>query len=138
MESNWRTLRVKQGLWPPGPATEALPFAVAAMLLVATMVTAYLGSQSASPKELPLFNKPGFLSALQVKREFVLSGETMLSKARSIHPAQPYRVFTDLDETVVLPPQFADEIRNAPELSFGKAVSKVSRVMHWLCGRNID
>lgn len=39
-----------------------------------------------------------------------------------------FQVFTDTGPKIVLPNRFADEIRNHPDLHFGKAISKV-------CGR---
>ncbi|KAJ9144520.1 Gibberellin cluster-C20-oxidase [Pleurostoma richardsiae] len=57
-----------------------------------------------------------------MKRLFVTSSRELLAKARALYPKQPFRINTDLGEIVVLPPNFADEIRNEPRLSFAAAV----------------
>ncbi|KAL1792320.1 hypothetical protein ACET3X_008827 [Alternaria dauci] len=55
------------------------------------------------------------------KKAFLASSKEILDKARSLYPAQPYRVISDLGEVVVLPPELADEIRNNPKLSLATA-----------------
>jgi hypothetical protein len=55
------------------------------------------------------------------KRAFLASSKEILDKARSLYPAQPYRVTSDLGEVIVLPPELADEIRNNPRLSLATA-----------------
>lgn len=45
----------------------------------------------------------------------------ILAKARDLFPNEPFRLITDWGEVLILPPEFADEIRNDPRLSFSKA-----------------
>ncbi|KAF4429605.1 gibberellin cluster-C20-oxidase [Fusarium austroafricanum] len=54
-------------------------------------------------------------------RDFVKLSRDILAKARSLFPDQPFRLMTDWGEVLILPPEFADEIRNDPRLSFSKA-----------------
>lgn len=50
----------------------------------------------------------------------------ILAKARDLFPNEPFRLITDWGEVLILPPEFADEIRNDPRLSFSKAAMQVS------------
>lgn len=50
----------------------------------------------------------------------------ILAKARNLFPDEPFRLITDWGEVLILPPEFADEIRNDPRLSFSKAAMQVS------------
>ena len=59
------------------------------------------------------------------KQSFLHSAKQLIAKARSMYPGKPFRIMSDLGELVILPPTFADEIRNSPNLSFGKATEKV-------------
>lgn len=53
------------------------------------------------------------------------TASALLSRARALYPGKPYRIMTNLGPMVVLPPQFAEEIRNSPELDFMAGVYKV-------------
>ncbi|KAF9773798.1 hypothetical protein IL306_008326 [Fusarium sp. DS 682] len=57
---------------------------------------------------------------------FVKLSREILAKARSLFPDEPFRLMTDWGEVLILPPEFADEIRNDPRLSFSKAAMQVS------------
>ncbi|KAH6625515.1 cytochrome P450 [Boeremia exigua] len=90
------------------------------VLLVAIFTYIFL-SDSAS-KQPPLVNQASSLFSLgRTKRAFLTSSKDILDKARTLYPAQPYRVTSDLGEVLVLPPELADEIRNNPKLSLATA-----------------
>ncbi|KAG6040946.1 hypothetical protein E4U41_006537 [Claviceps citrina] len=70
----------------------------------------------------PLANPPTTLLArLNAKRTFIKFSKEILLDARRRFPQQPFRLRTDWGDVLVLPPEFANEIRNDPRLSFGKA-----------------
>jgi hypothetical protein len=56
----------------------------------------------------------------------------ILAKARDLFPDEPFRLITDWGEVLILPPDFADEIRNDPRLSFSKAAMQVRTTNHTL------
>ncbi|TDZ99622.1 Cytochrome P450 monooxygenase eqxH [Colletotrichum sidae] len=58
------------------------------------------------------------------KLDFLLNARKLMETARERFPGQPYRLMTDVGETVVLPPAFINEIRNQPDLSFVKAFAE--------------
>ncbi|KAG9502202.1 hypothetical protein J7337_005027 [Fusarium musae] len=71
---------------------------------------------------IPLANPPNSLFGTgKTRRNFVKLSREILAKARSLFPNEPFRLITDWGEVLILPPEFADEIRNDPRLSFSKA-----------------
>ncbi|KAI5858276.1 cytochrome P450 [Durotheca rogersii] len=67
-------------------------------------------------KRIPYLNAPQFYSSIGAKH-----GEALIAQARQKYARLPYRFLMDIGEVVVLPPEFIDEIRNEPNLSFGEA-----------------
>ncbi|KAK7417308.1 hypothetical protein QQZ08_011688 [Neonectria magnoliae] len=59
-----------------------------------------------------------------LKRQFVKNSKEILSQARDRYFHQPFRLLTDWGELLILPPAFADEIRNDSRLSFAEAATK--------------
>ena len=59
----------------------------------------------------------------------IRSSKQILAKARRDYPNKPFRLLTDWGEVLILPPTFADEIRNEPKLSFSKAAVQVRAVL---------
>ncbi|GKT50856.1 cytochrome P450 monooygenase 2 [Colletotrichum spaethianum] len=55
------------------------------------------------------------------KLDFLFNARKILEKGRKKFPSQPYRLMTDVGETVVVPPEFVHDIRNEPGLSFLEA-----------------
>lgn len=53
------------------------------------------------------------------------TSKELLAKARGRYHCQPFRLLTDWGELLILPPEFADEIRNDAILSFMKVDTKV-------------
>lgn len=54
------------------------------------------------------------------------SGPSVLDMARKSYGKQPYRLINHIGETIVLPPSYANTIRNEPRLNFGEALNYVS------------
>jgi hypothetical protein len=57
------------------------------------------------------------------------SSKQILAKAREKYPHEPFRLLTDWREMLILPPTFADEIRNDPKLSLGIATMQVTTIL---------
>ncbi|KAK1522341.1 ent-kaurene oxidase [Colletotrichum costaricense] len=55
------------------------------------------------------------------KKGFLINARRIMEDARTQFPGQPYRLMTDVGETVVIPPDLVHDIRNEPGLSFSKA-----------------
>ncbi|KAI0014520.1 hypothetical protein F4780DRAFT_249838, partial [Xylariomycetidae sp. FL0641] len=106
------------GQWPPLGTNESLWYIAATVLVV--LVTFTLSSSKSNLKNIPLINPrpPLAFTDTEIKKTFRQSSQQLMDKARSLYPGRPYRMLTDLGEQLVLPPAFADEIRNEPKLSF--------------------
>ncbi|CAG1989494.1 unnamed protein product [Fusarium graminearum] len=71
---------------------------------------------------VPLANPPKTLFGTgKTTRSFVKLSREILAKVRDLFPNEPFRLITDWGEVLILPPEFADEIRNDPRPSFSKA-----------------
>ncbi|KAI1877566.1 hypothetical protein JX265_003574 [Neoarthrinium moseri] len=62
--------------------------------------------------------EPRVLTSEQISAE---KTRLLQFSGQSKYPHQPFRLLTDWGEVIILPPEFADEIRNDPRLSFGEA-----------------
>ena len=76
-----------------------------------------------SPKatHLPLINpkKPFELTTDRVKKEWLAKAKDIIRKGVQQFPGKPFNVIAaDVGLTTVLPSEYADEIRNSPDLSF--------------------
>ncbi|RMZ71446.1 ent-kaurene oxidase [Pyrenophora seminiperda CCB06] len=71
----------------------------------------------------PLANPPRWFETRLTKRlEFMKHGPAIIEDARKLYGNQPYKLLTDLGECFVLPPPYANIIRNEKDLSFSKAI----------------
>lgn len=70
-------------------------------------------------KQFPLMNEPPWFDfgGTRARRDFYQNGQKILMHAMERHGKKPFRLFTDLEDTTVLPPQYADELRNNDRLS---------------------
>lgn len=66
---------------------------------------------------------------LSVQHKFVTNSKALMAAGRDSYPDQPYRIMTDVGEVVVLPPRFAEEIRNNPALSLARAMEVVRKAL---------
>ncbi|KAF4341567.1 putative cytochrome P450 monooxygenase (lovA) [Fusarium beomiforme] len=104
-------------------SSELLPFYIA--IFTVTLVSWVIRlSWTGFSKEstVPLANPPdSIFGTNKSRRNFVKLSREILAKARDLFPEEPFRLMTDWGEVLILPPQFADEIRNDPRLSFSRA-----------------
>ncbi|KAF6808175.1 cytochrome p450 monooxygenase [Colletotrichum sojae] len=106
-----------------GPAGLPPSVVMTVVLLVTALplVTKYLQTKTS----LPLVNPPKWFQ-LRAQKElgFLDDGMETLRDSRAKHPNKPFRILTELGEVIVLPPEFAQTIRNLTTLNFRKAVRK--------------
>lgn len=71
----------------------------------------------------PVLNPTGF-EVIGIKRrmEFAKAAGNLIEKGRQMFPQQPYHMITDTCDLLILPPKFADGIRNNPDLDFTGSV----------------
>ena len=102
----------------PNPAANLFPYVTSLLLLC---VTLYSWSKPTVQinKQFPLANKtPWFdFGGTRARNDFYLNGQKILMHAVERHGKKPFRLFTDIEDTTVLPPHYADELRNDDRLS---------------------
>lgn len=88
-------------------------------------------SSSSSSSNIPLINPRKYydLGGIRAKLAFVFGARQLL--ALGVGTGRPFRLLTDLGEIIVLPAQYAIEIRSDPRLSFSEVIAQVGRI-----GRN--
>ncbi|KAF4950622.1 hypothetical protein FSARC_13127 [Fusarium sarcochroum] len=103
-----------------------LLYSICALSLILCLLTkAHLFQTHGGTGKIPLANGTGsFLAKLRARTQFIKNSKEILSKARDRYSGQPFRLLTDWGELLILPPAFADEIRNDDRLSFAKAATK--------------
>ena len=81
---------------------------------------------------LPLVNgKRWFeLSNVRCRRNFIHRAGEMMRQQLDRSPRSPFRVLADVGEVLILPPEYAHEIRNNNQLSFTKAAFKARHQPH--------
>ncbi|KPM36217.1 hypothetical protein AK830_g10361 [Neonectria ditissima] len=108
-------------------AIGTMPCIVALSLVLAAVAMLALSSENTGLKDVPLAN-PGeswsLLGKIKARRQFVKLSKEVLAKARDRYRHQPFRLLTDWGELLILPPRFADEIRNDTRLSFAEAAKQ--------------
>ncbi|KAF6781832.1 cytochrome p450 monooxygenase [Colletotrichum musicola] len=94
---------------------------VVLLVIALPLVTKYFQVKTS----LPLVNPPKWFQ-LRAQKElgFLEDGMETLRNSRAKHPNKPFRILTELGEIIVLPPEFAQTIRNLTTLNFRKAVMK--------------
>jgi hypothetical protein len=107
-------------MWDPGILTYFLS------LLPFIFVGLSLKDWNAS--KLPTINnKRRFeFSDQRVKQSFVLNARKLLRQGLEKFGGKPFRMLTDHGPTIILSPEYAEEIRNIPELNHVQAIAKVN------------
>lgn len=131
MNVSSRTLDI-QGTQTPSFQQLSLYHVFAGVLF---FLLSFLTWHSLSPRtpdatQLPLVNKRKFweFSDLRVKTEFYFNGRQTLEKALQRLPGKPFQMTGDTGRVIILPPEFANEIRNSPHLDFSKVVARVCHI----------
>ncbi|KAI8941464.1 hypothetical protein NX059_002683 [Plenodomus lindquistii] len=88
------------------------------------VLIAFLLAFREEKSQYPLANPPGwFQTRLSKQIEFFRKGLDIVEEARKKYGDKPYRLITEQGEVLVLPPAYAQEIRNVQSLSFSRAIS---------------
>ncbi|GAO19703.1 uncharacterized protein UV8b_06094 [Ustilaginoidea virens] len=106
---------------------QALPLLLAGILAAALAIKAAAWcARKRHLAEIPLANPPSwlFFSRPAERVALVRSAAEALLRARDDFPHGPFRFLSDWGELLILPPEFAEEIRNEPKLSFGLAAMR--------------
>ncbi|KAH7055785.1 cytochrome P450 [Macrophomina phaseolina] len=100
--------------------------AILLLLLLPYLASQSLSGQTPDAQQLPLVTKRRFweISDLRLKIDFYLNGRRTLEKALEELPGKPFQMIGDTGHVIILPPEYANEIRNSPHLDFSKVVAK--------------
>ena len=106
--------------WP-----EATPLPLASNLLfygiVALLMLLVYSNSGPKATPLPLVNPKGpwELTSARVRKEWLSKARDIIAKGVKQFPGKPFNMMAaDVGLTTVLPPEYANEIRNNPDLSF--------------------
>lgn len=103
----------------PPPTDRPLAYVVAAFLFL--LVFYSTGQKKAHIPELnppkSRLGLPGIVSAEQAQ-SFIHHSQELFKAGRAKFPDQPYRLYSYLGDSVVIPPKFINEIRNEQALDF--------------------
>lgn len=102
----------------------------AAYLLTALIVIVVAYALQGSKNQLPRYNPTGpfELTTRRVVAEYIPRGLEILIQARKKYGNQPYRLYSDFGDIVVLPGEAMKEIRNDPALQFMEMVNYVCTI----------
>ncbi|KAK1983700.1 cytochrome P450 [Colletotrichum cereale] len=100
----------------PLPTEKPLPYLIVAFLFVILAVT--IGSENDS--KIPEMNppKPFEFTNRRLLAEFLQQSRDLMVSAKALFGRDPYKIYTEWGSSVVLAPEFMDELRNDPRLNF--------------------
>lgn len=107
---------------------ECRPIALVYLIVALTVGFVYL-TRGPKATVLPVINPPGTfeLTASRIKKEWLVDARRIIRKGVEKFPGKPFNmVAADVGLTTVLPPEYASEIRNNPNLSFVAFMAHVS------------
>ncbi|KAH7069376.1 cytochrome P450 monooxygenase-like protein [Paraphoma chrysanthemicola] len=97
----------------------SMPLITTVSLAVVALISLIIIINSSKSK-IPLANPPDrFQTVFSRRVEFITHGLKIIDNARKRYGKQPYRLITDVGEIIVLPPSYAQTIRNDKALHFG-------------------
>lgn len=97
-------------------------------LIVVICILGLLQEEDFPHTDYPLQNPRKFwdITAWKSKWDFIFGVRKILEKRIAEAPNEPYRILTDFGDMTILPPDYANEIRNSDDLSFDRVVEKVT------------
>lgn len=111
---------------------EPLPYAIVALLALALVISIHNSTSKARGKDnshkFPLLNPkaPWEISSSRAKQRYHLNTLGMTLEGIKKFAGKPFRVLSlDYGEALVLPPRYANEIKNDQRLSFAHLETKV-------------
>nr|WNS47943.1 FunM [Talaromyces coalescens] len=95
-------------------------------LIVLICALIFLQEEDFPHPDYPLQNPRKFwdITAWKSKWDFIFGVRQILEKRIAEAPNEPFRILTDFGDMTILPPDYANEIRNRDDLSFDRVVEK--------------
>lgn len=111
-----------------GPSLDSVKQAIPIITTVSLAIVALISFLVISHQsKLPVVNGPGWFELTTFKRlNFMKNGADILRDARKRYHSQPYNLVMSAGLITMLPPKYAQIIRNDPRLSFGHSFARVS------------
>jgi hypothetical protein len=96
---------------------------MATILLATAIVTLAFLFMKRDKSDIPHFNPPGWFSLVTFSQiEAAKNGMELFTKAKKRFHDAPFRMIKDNGDMLILPPRFANTIRNEVDLDFAKAI----------------
>lgn len=112
----------------PPPMDRPLPYVIVALLFLLAVYST--GQKKANVPELnppkSRLRLPGIVPAEQTQ-SFVQHSKELFKAGRAKFPDQPYRIYSYLGDSVVLPPKFINEVRNEQALDLQASAKQGGR-----------
>lgn len=120
--------RRSDGFSIPAPTDQPLAYAVVAFLFLLAFYST--GQKKADIPELnppkSRLRLPGVVPAEQTQ-DFIRHSQELFKAGRAKFPDQPYRLYSYLGDSVIIPPKFINDIRNEQSLDFQISAQYASR-----------
>lgn len=117
----------------PAPTDQPLAYAVVAFLFLLAFYST--GQKKAHIPELnppkSRLSLPGIVPAEQAQN-FIRHSQELFKAGRAKFPDQPYRLYSYLGDSVIIPPKLINEIRNEKSLDFGISAQYASHTSRTL------
>jgi hypothetical protein len=113
-----------------GPSLDTIVQSIPTILTISFTVLALTSYAAFNSSKFPLANNPGWCQTSVSKRiEFARDGRRIFQDAKKRYGPQPFRLLTEIGEVLVLPPSYANMIRNDMNLSTSKALEVVKVIL---------
>lgn len=116
--------------------SEPLPYAVVAILFLAAVISIHHSTSRTKDKDntrqFPLLNPKRFweFTPKRVQMEYHMNSTTMILEGVKKYAGEPFRLWTlEYGQVLVLPPRYANEIKNDVRFSFAQLTTKVCFVV---------
>jgi hypothetical protein len=98
--------------------------AIGIIIFIVAVTTYLVKAKTFNSNNFPIINPSKSLEIFGKARrqEYISKGSSIFNKGVERFPGKPFKVLTESGEITVLPPSWAHEIRNEPNLHFMKAV----------------
>lgn len=130
---SWAQLSQLEKVIPISFANISSPWENHVTLVIAGLIALicaliFLQEEDFPHPDYPLQNPRKFwdITAWKSKWDFIFGVRQILEKRIAEAPNEPFRILTDFGDMTILPPDYANEIRNRDDLSFDRVVEKVT------------
>lgn len=111
--------QVEEGIGPLSMTTH-LEQNVSYIVPLLLFIILFYGINKQSTLEAPIINpkKRMELTTMSTVNRFMTGSREVMTMGGSMYPDKPYKVYTDWGESLVLPPEFVNELKSHPDLDF--------------------